>query len=387
MASENGKEKSGYASKGYVRYFKTTWCCFPLISESYSVCPHSCVYCYANNGKRALNRSPVPKPYKWQDIIKDWWKRQSDWWVREWPINALTLGINTDAFPPEELKYRNTEKVLTALVDQGIYFKITSKGIPRASRKCWELAKELGQIETSISTFNDHYADKTEPYASPPSERIAVLGKMAKDGVPVNLRLQPWLFGSEYSQLDIDELKKLHDQGLTRVSLSPLHACYVNKHKEQVLWEINRTSRSTYYQKFSRTDKPQASKQGAPQFGYSYAKIRPFLEEMSSTIRGLGFKFGLCDPESAYPNYDLYDGPYGCHTRDDMPVCEAQPEWVLMNRGVEEFQKEFIVEKLLQPMSQQFKISAMSNPNLLPKKFLDQYGLSEYDNPIRMPNR
>lgn len=146
----------------------------------YTGCSHMCLYCYAT---AYIGRRPsAPKRDLISSVRKD--LRHID---RTRPINMST---SSDPYPPEEQELKLTREVLKILVAHGCRILITTKS-NIVTRDIDILMRGNVAVMITITTLDDNLAKIIEPNAPSPSQRIEAVQKLASEGIPVGVRIDP----------------------------------------------------------------------------------------------------------------------------------------------------------------------------------------------------
>jgi len=156
--------------------------CPPKLSlDPYTGCQHGCLYCYASSYIRDFFRCR-PKRRLLENVRRDLEK------VR--PGALISMSNSSDPYPPMETDLRLTRRCLEAFQGRGLRILVITKGT--TVLRDLELLKELGAAVTvSLITLDADLCRRLEPGAPSPSERLEVLSRLSKEGVPTGLRLDP----------------------------------------------------------------------------------------------------------------------------------------------------------------------------------------------------
>jgi DNA repair photolyase len=174
----------------------------------YRGCEHGCVYCFARPTHSWLGFSPgldfesqiVFKP----DIVK---LLRNELEKPGYRCEPVIIGTNTDAYQPVERKLKLTRGVLETFLEfkhpTGLITK--SSLIERDTDLLQALAaRQLAVVNISICTLQAELSRKMEPRAASPKRRLAIIEKLAKQGIPVNVLVAPvipWLNDSEVEDI------------------------------------------------------------------------------------------------------------------------------------------------------------------------------------------
>ncbi len=155
--------------------------CPPKYSlHPYTGCSHLCLYCYATT-YMGFRRS-VPKKGFLEKL-----RRDLKWLDHRFVINMST---SSDPYPPEEAIHRLTRETLKLLLPAGYRVLITTKG-SLVTRDTDLLLEGNAAVTITITTLDREVAAKMEPGAPSPRERLDAVEKLASEGVPVGVRIDP----------------------------------------------------------------------------------------------------------------------------------------------------------------------------------------------------
>ncbi len=181
-----------------------SFCGLPFRMDTYTGCAMQCSYCFARHrgGKtygahvrpanpdkisgvfsRSIHREDSSPP----GVIKQFIRRRV-------PIH---FGGMSDPFQPVDRKYRVTEKVLSMLGEFQYPTVLSTKSAMAGEQPYFDLlrANPYTVVQFSFSTTRDALAQKLEPGASPPSALLAAMTRLARAGVHVTVRWQPYIPG------------------------------------------------------------------------------------------------------------------------------------------------------------------------------------------------
>ena len=164
-------------------------CHYPTRLDTYGCgCQHDCKYCYAKSLLEFRNLWNNRQP-SIADIDKI--KRLINRRLRSGDI--IRLGGMTDCFQPLEKKERVTYETIKALNDKRVGYLIVTKSALIADDDYISiLDKELAHIQVSVTCTDDAFSRQYES-ASVPSQRIAAIERLQKEGFDVSLRLSPFV--------------------------------------------------------------------------------------------------------------------------------------------------------------------------------------------------
>lgn len=200
--------------------------CYSILKlEPYSSCYYNCIYCYAKWYGVNHSKAPAPidqLPSLFEEISRSTTKKG----LKPIPFRLSTL---VDPFQPCELKYGISARILRIALEYEYPLVLNTKSVLVKSGVLRELVEkllvnELAVLQISISTLSDKYVRTLEPLAPPPNERLLLIGDFGSRGLPVIVRLSPFIpFVSPTSSSEIEELAgRLKDCGVKHVVVESL---------------------------------------------------------------------------------------------------------------------------------------------------------------------
>ncbi len=172
----------------------------------YTGCSHGCLYCYIT--------SYIPRGHEARlkrNLFKDL-KRELPKLDRSIPI---TMSNSSDPYQPLEREHRITRRVLKMLSDFKV--QIVTKGA-LVARDADLLSETKATVAVTVTTLDEKLAEKLEPFAPPPEERLRAMEHLISKGVPVSARIDPII---PYINEEVGALvRELSDIGVVHVTSS-----------------------------------------------------------------------------------------------------------------------------------------------------------------------
>lgn len=180
------------------------------VINPYTGCLHSCVYCYATFMRRFTGHS---EPWgKFLDVKVNAPELLEKELRRKTVTGTVMLSSVTDAYQYAEAKYRITRRLLEILLDHDVNVEILTKCdlITRDT----DLLKRFrnASVGISIMTADDRSARLFEPYAPPPSKRLAALAKLKDSGIGTWAFISPYLPGISDVEALFTKLRRIADE-------------------------------------------------------------------------------------------------------------------------------------------------------------------------------
>lgn len=169
--------------------------CYTVLKvEPYTICPFKCVYCYSKWYMKSYTDYVYPR-FKALGMFKDFVHRVYRKGLKPIPFRLSTL---VEPFPPVEQLYRITEKILKIAIEFEYPMIINTKSIfytynPLRNALEKLLDKKLALLQISISVLSNSLAQKIEPKAPAPKQRLNAVKDLGLTDIPLVLRLSPYI--------------------------------------------------------------------------------------------------------------------------------------------------------------------------------------------------
>jgi DNA repair photolyase len=164
--------------------------------NAYRGCEHGCIYCFARPTHAYHDLSPgldfETKLFAKPNAAELLRKTLSN--PRYTNIRPIGMGTNTDPYQPIEGRYRITRSLLEVCLETGHPVTITTKSdrVLRDIDLLRELARQnLVAVAISVTTLDAMLSGKLEPRATTPLRRLAALGRLGDEGIPVHCSVAP----------------------------------------------------------------------------------------------------------------------------------------------------------------------------------------------------
>ena len=182
----------------------------------YRGCEHGCIYCFARPSHAYLGHSAgidFERELYFKTNAVELLKRELS--ARKYEPRPIALGVNTDAYQPEEKRLRLTRALLEVLKDFNHPVTLITKSalIRRDMDILGPMAeKKLARVAISLTTLDPELARKMEPRAAAPHLRLQTIRELKSAGIPVSVMtapIIPWLNDSEMEHM----LEAAHEAG------------------------------------------------------------------------------------------------------------------------------------------------------------------------------
>lgn len=161
----------------------------------YRGCEHGCVYCFARPSHAYLGLSPgldFETRLAWKPNAATLLRAELS--ARSYRCSPIALGVNTDAYQPEERQLGVTREILSVLAECHHPVMIITKSalIERDLDILGPMAREgLVQVMVSLTTLVTELARTLEPRATAPQRRLRTIRALTEAGVPVGVLFAP----------------------------------------------------------------------------------------------------------------------------------------------------------------------------------------------------
>lgn len=166
-----------------------------MSANPYRGCEHGCIYCFARPSHAYLGLSPgldfETRIFAKQNAPEVLEKELSRPGYRPQP---LSLGINTDAYQPQERKLRITRRMLEVLAECRHPVSLITKSalIERDLDILADMASQnLVEAAVSLTSMDADLTRKLEPRAANPLRRLKIIKTLSDAGIPVTALMAP----------------------------------------------------------------------------------------------------------------------------------------------------------------------------------------------------
>ena len=193
---------------------KSAFCtCLPKynVNPYLGRCAHQCIYCYSI--KFPSFRGPVTPRLRLKDNIVKMAENTT-------PRLPVMFSDATDPYQPLERKYEITRRCLEVLAEKGFPILIVTKS-NLVVRDIDILKKTRTVVSVTITTPRREVAEMIEPYAPPPDLRFSALKRIADEGIPTVVRIDPLIPEVNLNYDDIEEIiSRSAEIGVRQITVS-----------------------------------------------------------------------------------------------------------------------------------------------------------------------
>lgn len=267
--------------------------------EPYTSCSFKCPYCYSRWYLGEAKFASEARP-RWQ-VLRGFEALAAE--VRRRGLAPIPFRLATlaDPLPPCEAEHKLSLRLLEAARRLSYPLVVNTKS-DMAAREPWlralsSLAEEgLVLVQLSIPTFSDEAAKALEPGAPPPSVRLRAAEELSRAGVPVAVRLSPFIPGVSPGAEEAAEA--LSERGVKHVIVESLRL------EPARLLELLRrlTGASLELEAYSIREAEGA----APVSRLSRSLLEPVYRAYAEALRKRGIGFATCK-----------EGLFHLHTAED----------------------------------------------------------------------
>ena len=199
--------------------------CYSLVRlEPYNTCVHQCTYCYARWYRRSELNSVVIPRFR---AVREFRTYARKVYRADLPPIPARLSTLVDPFIPHEELYRTSLTLLRIALEYEYPVIVNTKSVLFLKSPWIEVLEKLAEkylllLQLSLSTLNNRVSYMIEPSAPAPQLRLEALQKFSVRGIPVVVRLSPYIPRiSLYPSLR-DFVEILHEIGVKHVIVETL---------------------------------------------------------------------------------------------------------------------------------------------------------------------
>lgn len=204
--------------------------CYSILRvEPYATCDHGCVYCFGRWYRAGVSEEGGDRVVSELRRILKFLETRGR---RSIPFRLSTL---VDPFQPREAEARVSRKIMLLCLKHEAPLIINTKSTLLLGDENVSVLRELSSrglaiVQISLSTINPRIAGALEPRAPPPDSRLDAAERLSSEGIPVIIRLQPFIPGvTEYEAEEI--IRRAHYSGVRQVIVEALR-------DEDINWRI-----------------------------------------------------------------------------------------------------------------------------------------------------
>jgi DNA repair photolyase len=184
-------------------------------------CEFLCVYCYA----RGYPGAPFSGVVHLYHNLPEKLAGELDNPRRRSAVDWVVFNTASDSFQTHPAVLDITYGTMKVLLERGIGFSFLTKGwIPNRFIKLFSSHPGLITARIGLVSLSQRYGDLFEPNAATPAERLQNIERLKKEGMEVEVRIDPII---PFYTDDEDSIKRLYEalteRGIKRVSISYLH--------------------------------------------------------------------------------------------------------------------------------------------------------------------
>jgi len=276
---------------------KATNCtCLPKynINPYLGRCAHSCIYCYATKFP-SFNGPTVPRLSLTEDIVK---------MARNTKTKLpVMLSDCTDPYQPMEENCKITRRCVEVLAEYDFPLLIVTKS-DLVTRDIEIFRRVPTVVSITVTTLRKDVANLIEPNASPPSRRLSALERVANEGIPTTVRIDPIIptLTSEKENYEeiVSNAAEIGVRQITASTLKPIRGFFSSLKK----------ANSEVYEEICK-----AYDDGEWISGYKYLKREKrftMLKEVKAIAIEYGLKFAACRGGFPELNTTICDGTAYC---------------------------------------------------------------------------
>lgn len=274
--------------------------CYSILRvESYPSCEHECVYCYGRWYRGGeLNEGRYDVIWSFKKLLQ----RLKDASLKSIPFRLSTL---VDPFQPREEGLKVSMKIMRLCLKYDVPLIVNTKSTLLLKDEYLATLKELSSrglalVQISLSTVSQEAAKVLEPRAPPPNARLEAAERLAEEGVPVLIRLQPFIPGVSDREAE-EVVEGAHQAGVKQIIVESLReeasrlSLYRGLAHDGSIYD-----RRDEWEQYSSTEGPRGILRPSARWRVAaYSKIKELCDKR-------GIKFATCK-----------EGLYEYHTAED----------------------------------------------------------------------
>lgn len=194
--------------------------CYSILRiETYATCEHSCAYCFGRWYRGEAKGLGEGALRSLEGLLRLLRKRG----LKSMPFRLSTL---VDPFQPREEEERRSFRAMKLCLKYEAPLIVNTKSTLIAKGDNLSVLKEMGSrgltvVQISLSTINPKTASVLEPRAPPPELRLDAAEKLSREGIPVVVRLQPFIPGITDHEVD-EVVREAHYAGVKQIVVEAL---------------------------------------------------------------------------------------------------------------------------------------------------------------------
>ncbi|MAP93944.1 MAG: radical SAM protein [Ponticaulis sp.] len=172
----------------------------------YRGCEHGCIYCFARPSHAYLGHSAgvdfERQLYFKANAVKLLKKELA---AKSYEPRPIALGVNTDAYQPEEKRLRLTRELLQVLAEfNHPVTMITKSGLIRRDIDLLSdmASKGLARVAISLTSLQPELSRRMEPRAASPKLRLQTISDLSAAGISVSVMTAPVIPGLNDMELE-----------------------------------------------------------------------------------------------------------------------------------------------------------------------------------------
>ncbi len=257
-------------------------------------CAHGCIYCYAVKFP-SFTGSTVPRLSLEEDI-----ERMVEGTRMRLPV---MLSDSTDPYQPMEKEYKIVRRCIEVLAKHEFPLLIVTKS-DLVTRDIDIFKETCTVVSMTITTLRDDVTNLLEPHAPSPESRFSSLSKVADEGVPTVLRIDPIIptVNSDMEDLEmiVSRAAEIGVKQITASTMKPVRGFFPSLKMRNP--ELYRRLIGIYAD-------------GVWTSGYKYLsseKRLNILEALKAVVLKYGMEFATCREGFSQLNTTICDGTAYC---------------------------------------------------------------------------
>lgn len=164
----------------------------PLAVNTYTGCPHACVYCFAPNVMRSIREKYHAEAKPRTEPIKKWFEQDCILMEQNHDTRRVHMNFISDPYPELEKEIHLTRYCIEKAMKHGVGINILTKGHYDVVRPDFGLFHEAGvHFGVTCCFSDDGFRADWEPNASTVMERVSLLKEAHDLGIYTWVSMEP----------------------------------------------------------------------------------------------------------------------------------------------------------------------------------------------------
>ena len=166
-----------------------------LACNSYTGCPHACVYCFAPNVMRSIREKYHAEAKPRIESIKKWFEHDCILMEESHDTRRVHMNFISDPYPEIEKELHLTRFCIETAMKHGVKMNVLTKGRYDVVRPDFGLFKEADvHFGVTCCWYEDRFRKEWEPNASSVQDRVRLLAEAHGMGIYTWVSMEPVVY-------------------------------------------------------------------------------------------------------------------------------------------------------------------------------------------------